>query len=46
MVSGDRLVDSGLLADVFRKLIGRLPSPDDNASSEVRMPLRSETEEE
>ena len=45
-VSGDRLYNSGLLVDVFRKVIGRLPSPDDNESSEVLLPLRDEIEEE
>jgi len=43
-VSSDRMYDSGLLVDVFRRLIGRLPSPDDNASSRVYMPLRDGTE--
>ena len=45
-VSGDRLYNSGLLVDVFRKVIGRLPSPEDNESSEVLLPLRDEIEEE
>lgn len=45
-VYGDRLYNSGLLLDVFQKLIGRLPNPHDNASSEVYLPLRDETDEE
>ena len=40
-VSGDRLYNSGLLRDVFRRLIGRLPSPGDNASNLVYLPLGS-----
>ena len=43
-VSGDRLYSSGLLVDVFRKLIGRLPSPDDNASTDVYLPLHDESD--
>ena len=44
-VSGDRLYNSGLLLDVFRKLIGRLPSPASNRSCEVHLPLLDEEED-